>query len=384
MGTGVQTRLEIDTDGTGKNILTVLLDGSFANFTSTAEANDLLITVACYAKGTRILTDAGPRNVESLAIGDRVRTAFGELRSIKWIGHRHVDCRRHPDPRQVWPVRVRARAFDDAVPHRDLWLSPDHAVFVDEVLIPVRQLINGATIAQVEAGQITYFHVELEQHDVLLAEGLPAESYLDTGNRAMFENVGVRMALHPDFSGGNQETRAKDACAPLVVRADQVEPIWRRLAARAVASSQPISLANAATNSRLRLSAGGHEIKPVLVTNDRYVCALPPQTDMVQIISRAAAPSDFRPWLDDRRRLGVSVGRIILRNEVELTEIPVDHPSLVNGWHDVERDGTRQWRWTDGCARVPVPKGVHMIEIHFAFADDYPVSSTTEGCPIAA
>jgi hypothetical protein len=86
----------------------------------------------------------------------------------------------------VWPVRVRAGAFGARRPHRDLVLSPDHAVFVDKVLIPVRYLLNGATIVQEPVDVITYWHVELARHDVLFAEGLPCESYLDTGNRALF------------------------------------------------------------------------------------------------------------------------------------------------------------------------------------------------------
>ena len=70
----------------------------------------------------------------------------GQITRITWIGHRRVDCARHPDPRRAWPVRVSVGAFGDGLPRRDLWLSPDHAVFVDRVLIPIKHLINGCTI----------------------------------------------------------------------------------------------------------------------------------------------------------------------------------------------------------------------------------------------
>ncbi len=186
--------------------------------------------VACYRSGTRIATPAGERVVESLALGDLVLTMSGEARPVVWIGHRHVACRRHPMPENVWPVRVLAAAFGDAMPRRDLWLSPDHAVFIDDVLIPVKHLINGTTIAQVPVDDVTYYHIKLDRHDVLLAEGLPAESWLDTGDRDSFANGGGAMRLFPDFS-----SRAPDicalweayGCAPLVLTGPKLEAARR-------------------------------------------------------------------------------------------------------------------------------------------------------------
>ncbi len=93
-------------------------------------------TVACYRRGTRILTDRGERPVEDLRVGDLVRTIDGAAEPIVWIGRRDVVCARHPNPRHVWPVRVAAGAFGESTPHRALYLSPDHAVFVNGVLIP--------------------------------------------------------------------------------------------------------------------------------------------------------------------------------------------------------------------------------------------------------
>ncbi len=118
-------------------------------------------------------------------------TASSVARRVVWIGQRALDCVRHAKPELVWPVRVAAGAFGEALPRRDLWLSPDHAVFVEDVLIPVRYLVNGATVRQERVERVHYFHIELESHDILLAEGLTAESYLDTGNRGAFSNGGV-------------------------------------------------------------------------------------------------------------------------------------------------------------------------------------------------
>jgi hypothetical protein len=149
--------------------------------------NFLIGVTPCYAAGTRIATDRGPVAVEALRRGDHVVSMLGRIVPVVWVGRRHVDCRHHPRPQEAWPVRVQTDAFGRAMPHCDLWLSPDHAVFVDGVLIPVRYLINGTTVVQEPVESITYFHVELPRHDVVLAEGLPAESYLDTGNRTAFE-----------------------------------------------------------------------------------------------------------------------------------------------------------------------------------------------------
>jgi autotransporter passenger strand-loop-strand repeat protein len=147
-----------------------------------------------------IRTPSTDTPVEQLRPGDLLVTATGQRRPIIWIGQRQVDCRRHPDPAAVWPVLIAAGAFADGIPARDLLLSPDHAVFADDVLIPIRQLINATSIRQIETPSIRYFHVELSTHDVILAAGLPTESYLDTGNRAAFGNASVAMQRHPDFA----------------------------------------------------------------------------------------------------------------------------------------------------------------------------------------
>jgi hypothetical protein len=95
-----------------------------------------------------------------------------------------------------------------------VYLSPDHAVYVNEVLIPVKHLVNGTTVAQVRTDTVTYYHVELAAHDVVLAENLPAESYLETGDRANFANAGAVVRQFPDFSARAWEAMG---CAPLVV-----------------------------------------------------------------------------------------------------------------------------------------------------------------------
>ena len=138
--------------------------------------NGLGVALPCFAEGTRIRTSRGDVAVEQLRAGDEVVTASGAMRPVKWIGHRYVDCTRHGAPQKVWPVRVAAGAFGPGLPSRDLFLSPDHALFLDGVLIPVKQLINDDTVAQTGWSDVIYYHVELDRHDVLLAEGLPPKA----------------------------------------------------------------------------------------------------------------------------------------------------------------------------------------------------------------
>ncbi len=168
--------------------------------TDMTEMNVLGFNVACFATGTRIATLRGEVGVETLRAGEDVAvTAGGRQARIVWVGWRRVAVTLHPSPREVMPVRVRAGAAGPGKPARDLLLSPDHAVFVAGALIPVRYLVNGATILREPVEHVTYWHVELDRHDLLLAESLPCESYLDTGNRAAFANGGKVVRLHADF-----------------------------------------------------------------------------------------------------------------------------------------------------------------------------------------
>ena len=166
----------------------------------------------CYVTGTRLAAPEGVVKVEDVAVGTMVLTASGAPRAVRWVGHRTVNCALAPEPAEVWPIQIKAGAFADGKPSRDLWVSPGHAIFISGVLIHAAKLVNGATIVQVPRAQVEYWHVELDQHDVLVAEGLPAESYLDIGNRAAFANGGKFVEAHPDFKAKQCGRLLRAAC----------------------------------------------------------------------------------------------------------------------------------------------------------------------------
>ena len=190
--------------------------------------------VACFARGTRIATENGPIAVEDLDIGDLVLTLDGN-EPVTWIGFREVHCNLHPEPCKVYPVRVEARAFGKAQPSRALFLSPDHAIFRDGVLIPVKHLINGTTIRQVPMQTVSYYHIELPRHAIVLADGLATESYLETGDRHAFEDSDI-IELHPAWGSEARDiTLRMDASgyAPLRVTGFEVDRVVALVAAQA-------------------------------------------------------------------------------------------------------------------------------------------------------
>ncbi len=124
--------------------------------------------------------------VETLKVGDEVLTTSGATRKVTWLASRTLLCRGWPE---AHPVRVKAGAFADHQPSSDLWLSEGHSVCVrapEEALVPIGRLVNGVSIERMPVEQVTYWHVELEEHDILFANNLPAESYINVGNAAFF------------------------------------------------------------------------------------------------------------------------------------------------------------------------------------------------------
>jgi len=358
-------------------------DAAYSDYT--LSATGLVDLFACFAEGTLIDTADGPVAVEYLEAGAQAKLAGGGEAEIVWIGHRAVDLARHRDPDAMRPVRIAPHAFGPGQPRRELRLSPDHAVYVDNMLIPIRRLINGGSIRQIDARSVVYYHIELKQHDILLAEGLPAESYLDTGNRGGFANGGETVSLHPVFSDiTDQERRERESCAPFATDDADIEPVWRRLSAR----SQQLGFARAPEAEFTRdaapvLSVGDDEIRPLKSGGGSLWFVVPRASREIRLRSRIGYPTGRTPWTDDRRGLGLAVSRLLVRGGDVVREFPVDHPALGHGWHDVENDGSTMWRWTNGDAVLPSAvfddvEGPVLLELQLACETDYVVPRDAE------
>ncbi|WP_349959764.1 Hint domain-containing protein [Rhizobium sp. ZPR3] len=202
-----------------------------AGVTYTYDANtDTLTFTSCFLRGTLIRTPEGDIPVEDFRVGDLVVTHKG-VAEIKWVGRRRIDPKAIDKPRDTLPIRIQAGAFAANVPARDLYVSPDHCMFFGESLIPAKFLVNGTTITQ-EATLVPfeYFHIELEQHSIILAEGAQTETYLDLGGRLSFLEPGVLRF----GSFGNGATRTwNDWCYPPVYAGKVLEQVRASLEKRA-------------------------------------------------------------------------------------------------------------------------------------------------------
>ena len=167
----------------------------------------------CFLKGTKILTAEGERKIEDLAIGDLLPTMFGGLRPVQWIGRYPI---KKSDPSKPWvkdalPVRIARSALGPNLPHADLYVTGYHSLLIDGVLAPAAMLINGTTIVRDEEreyDELEYFHVKLESHDVIYAEGVPAETLLEVTESAV--NFAGYLRQH------GTPTTEEARCAPYV------------------------------------------------------------------------------------------------------------------------------------------------------------------------
>ena len=157
--------------------------------------------VVCFVEGTLIATPAGEVRVEELRTGDRILNAGGEPVSVKWIGHQTVSTVFGPAER-LRPVRFAAGSLGDGLPHDDLTVTADHGMLVGGVICHAGALVNGTTITRVPLAEMgesyTVYHIETEEHEIILANGAPAETFIDNVSRRVFDNYAEFEALYGD------------------------------------------------------------------------------------------------------------------------------------------------------------------------------------------
>jgi Hint domain/Domain of unknown function (DUF4214) len=185
--------------------------------------------VMCFCEGTRIRTPEGVAEVQDLRVGDRVVTGAGVTCEISWIGRRGyiTSAIFLEDWERLVPVRIEQGALGDGMPCNDLLISPDHAVCLENSLVPVRHLLNGDSIAYFDRPDaIRYFQLELPQHELVLAEGAAVESYRDLGDRNKFGNVAEALARI------RRTMKPGEPCLPMVTAGETLATMRRTLAGR--------------------------------------------------------------------------------------------------------------------------------------------------------
>jgi len=338
--------------------------------------------LTCFLSGSMIETSNGPIAVEDLRIGSEIVT-FKEdidvLRRVTWVGQAHCTVRPHlPDDEAGYPVRILKDAIADGVPYKDMLITAEHCLFFDGKFVPARMLVNGRSIFfDKSITSYDYYHIETEEHSVIMADGMLTESYLDTGNRSTFRQSGEVVSLTP-----SRNLTWEDAAVPLTVSRETVEPLFRKIENRAdkAGFAFQIEARPLTYDSDLHLTTDtGAVIRPARQSNGRVMFMIPDRVESVRIVSYASRPCDvIGPFIDDRRSLGVLVGTVTLF-ESNRTRMLTDHlhDAQLSGWNNVE-EGTM--RWTSGNAFLPLgeraPGAIALMAIEVRAAGPYVLDET--------
>jgi hypothetical protein len=299
------------------------------------------------AHGTDDSADGTP--IEELKQGEAVATVGGETatRPVHAVARRCIDHAGHPQPALVMPVRLRAGALGPGAPRRDLVLPAEALLFVRDLttpaLVPAGALVNGTSIAWAPpAGTLTWYGLELDTSDVVLAENLPVAS----------------------ARGARGEASGPQArCARLLFPGAELVTLRTRLAAPARADAPEGMEEPAPGDDRpLKLMADGREVPPAgEPVEGEYRFMLPESAGVVQLVSPARAS----PAPRDPRRLGVALTRV----ELDGVAIALDGPEIGRGFYPLEGDQDLQWRWTNGRGWIVLPHGTGARRMVVAITD---------------
>ena len=314
----------------------------------------------CFCAGTKIATPNGEVAVEHLSAGDMVLTASGAVRPIIWVGMGRQLCTRGKRTAAT-PVIVTKNALGPGVPRADLYITRAHSLYVDDVFIPVEFLINHRSIRWDDrALEVTIYHIELETHDVLIANGAPAESYRDDGNRWLFHNANSGWGLPP-----------QEPCAPVLTGGPIVDAAWRRY----LDMSGPRKLPPLTDDPDLHLLVDGQRVDAVRRSGQGYVFCLPAVPETVRLVSRDTVPAELG-LVRDPRSLGVAVRSVTLQQGAKLALIEAEDARLSDGFHGYEP--AERLRWTTGDAGLPASvfagfTGAVEVTVQLGGSTQYPV-----------
>ncbi|MDD2876512.1 MAG: Hint domain-containing protein [Acidiphilium sp.] len=320
-------------EATGAAAATVASDGVGGTYITAGGA------MPCFTRGTNLLTPNGYRSVETLIPGDALVSFDGVARPIRWIGWRIIDLARDPAVALLRPVVIAPGAFGPGRPRRALAVSPLHAIFGAGKLVPAVLLVNGATITRDVTGfAVTYYHVELDRHAIVFADGLPTETYRDNGNRARFLD-----------SLGNPGTPT-ETCAPLVLGGADLRAAREALHERATALGYQIAHGPLA---EALIDPVCGRIKPRLY-GKRLMFDLPVPAGRVILHCHTGMATDTDPTSEDRRILGICAGAL-----------RADGRSITAwqgaGWH--ARAAGDVGHWSSECAELHLPRPARQISI---------------------
>ncbi|BCK76522.1 outer membrane protein [Acetobacter aceti NRIC 0242] len=354
-----------------------------SDFTYT-QNNDGTYTFACFLADSMILTPQGDVPVQDILIGDEVVAMVNglpEIRKVVWTGVTHVSVSADlPDDEAGYPVRILKGAFSQNVPWKDMLITSEHCLYLEGRFIPVRLLVNGRSIFYDRTiTSYDYYHVETEQHSILSADGVLTESYLDTGNRSSFRQSGTVAAL-PISRALSWEN---NAAAPLEVSPSFTAPLFHQIETRAVHNGlvNRTPRSETTTDPQLRLMTDDGTLIPLERQTGQFAFfVIPAGVKSVRLLSRSSRPHDaVGAYVDDRRSLGVQVGRIVVSQGKSSHVLTRHHQSdPLDGWFPSESSGAR---WTTGKAALsledidPTQEGLLAVEI--LSAGPYIIESTS-------
>lgn len=360
-------------------------DGTYykaSDFSLSKDSADNTTTFVCFLSGSLIQTPSGTTSIENLTVGDDVVSyvdGVKVIRCVTWAGQAHCNVRSHlPDDEAGYPVRLLKDAISDGVPFKDMLITAEHSLFFDGKFVPARMLVNGRSIFfDKSITSYDYYHIETEDHSVIMADGMLTESYLDTGNRHAFTQKGNVVSI-----GGSRNLTWDDAAAPLGVSREFVEPLSHQIEARAIAAgiTQKDAAPELTEDANLHLITDtGASIRPIREHNGNVIFMIPTGVQSVRIASHASRPSDvIGPFVDDRRYFGVAVGEITLF-EAGKSHVITAHltDTELNGWNTLEWEDTR---WTSGNGLLPLgerhPNSVALLTIQIKKTGPYLLSDT--------